>query len=155
SPTWKESFLHPATSTGIVVQVAQEGPKDDDPEPTDLAPAPRHGATADLLRIVHLVPDLDAALRLFAGPLDGQVVDEGDDGGPWIELRWPGPGRLRLRQPSDEAGRAWLGERPGRLHHVAFAHPTPERIDGVGADGDRWVVEPSAGHGVRWYLSRT
>ncbi|MEO1063575.1 MAG: VOC family protein [Actinomycetota bacterium] len=148
SETWKEAFLHPASACGIVVQIAQEG-GDDDPELTEVAPAPRHGATAHLDRIVHLVPDLGAALALFAGPLRGEAAAEGDDGGRWVELRWPGPGRLRLLEPVDGELRAWLGDRPGRLHHVAFTHPDPQRIDGAKPVEDAWEIAPGDHHGVR------
>ncbi len=149
SPTWKEAFLHPASSCGIVVQIAQEA-GEPTPESVDLAPAPRHGHVAHLDRIVHLVPDLDAAMALLAGPLHGTALTRGDDGGSWVELACPGPGRLRLLRPEDDELRAWLGDRPGRLHHVAFTTDRPDDIAGARPSGDGWwEIAPDDHLGVR------
>jgi methylmalonyl-CoA/ethylmalonyl-CoA epimerase len=120
-PGWKEAFIHPKDAPGVVIQIAQAAEPWSSPEPSGFPP-PAHD-TATLLRVVHLVADADAAERLFVGLLAGEPVERGDDEhGRWVELRWPGPGRVRLLQPaagSDEA--AWLAERTGRLHHLAFA----------------------------------
>lgn len=131
---WKEAFIHPKDAPGIVVQLAQaEG--DWTSEPPEGFPAPRHGATASLDRVVHAVRSLDEGLRLFAGLLAGTEVAAGDG---WVELAWPGPGRVRLVRPP-----TWTEDRPGRLDHLAFSCPWVE--EGAEAASDD-------GHGTRLVL---
>jgi methylmalonyl-CoA/ethylmalonyl-CoA epimerase len=156
SPTWKEAFLHPRTSHGIVVQLAQE--EGDDPpflDGTDTLPPGRCATPARLRHVEHLVADLDAALDLFAGPLAGEVDDDGaDPDGRWSELRWPGPGRIRLVAPADDERRAWLADRPGRLHHVAFDVDDPAVVPDAGPPGPGGVreIDPARNLGVRLRL---
>ncbi|MBV8560715.1 MAG: VOC family protein [Acidimicrobiia bacterium] len=131
-PYWKEAFLHPKESSGVVVQLAHsiEGYWE--------TPAPegfpeRGSQMAFLVRIVHAVSDLDAALQLFSGLLRGSQVDAGaDESTRWVELAWPGPGRVRLVTPASPASPVaeWIGDRPGRVHHIAFSG-----ISGIGIDG--------------------
>jgi methylmalonyl-CoA/ethylmalonyl-CoA epimerase len=142
-PTWKEAFFHPKVAHGVVVQIAEE--HDDDwvpaPPPADFpeAAAPR---PADLLRVVHEVDALGPALRLFRDVLGG---DPAAEGAGWVELRWPGPGRVRLRESAD--GRS-------ALHHLAFAVDDPSAVpDARPADDDTWVVEPEQNLGTRLVLS--
>lgn len=157
--SWKEAFLHPKDAPGVVVQLAQAGDSDaDEPfegydaAPEDL-PAPRTPRAATLDRVVHAVVDLDVGLRLFAGLLGGQEDGRGDDeGGRWVDLAWPGPGRVRVLEPSDPAGpvASWIGDRAGRVHHLAFTAQRPEAIAGAVALGDGGVeVPPEANLGVR------
>jgi hypothetical protein len=123
-PEWKEAFLHPKDAPGIVVQLAEShGTWTSEPPPT--FPIPRHGATAVLLRVVHAVADLDEGMALFRGLLHGDDVDRGElDGGTWVDLAWPGGGRIRLLEPRPGTdAHAWLEGRAGRLHHLAFACP--------------------------------
>src|SRR6202012_3522127 len=69
-PAWKEAFLHPRDAHGIVIQVAQEaGPVPSSP-PRELG-EPGPPARFDLIE--HHVGDLDGAVRLFTGVLDGQL----------------------------------------------------------------------------------
>jgi len=131
-PLWKEAFLHPKESCGVVVQLAQ--PVDgywETPAPEGF---PASGAVmASLVRIVHGVADLDAGLALFAGLLGGRETERGaDESARWVELAWPGPGRVRLAAPASPSSplAAWLGDRLGRVHHIAFAG-----VDGSGLDG--------------------
>jgi|SRR5687768_4627797 len=125
---WKEAFLHPKDAPGIVVQLAQSA-QEWSSEPPPGFPQPQHG-TATLLRVVHAVADLDSALELFTGLLAGTERDTGENAdGRWVELGWPGPGRLRLLQPaSGTEVAAWMDDRAGRVHHLAFACP--------------WLTEP-------------
>jgi methylmalonyl-CoA/ethylmalonyl-CoA epimerase len=142
-PEWKEAFLHPKQSGGVVVQMAEQNhawssPPPDD-YPTDLrlrldgsGPA----APATLERVCHVVSDLDAALALFAGLLAGEVVGGGsEDGTEWVDLRWPGPLGLRLVGAEDPGApgpvAGWLGGLPGRVHHIAFETEEPEAVPGV------------------------
>jgi hypothetical protein len=89
---------------------------------------------------VHAVGDLDEGLRLFERLLAGDPLEKGeDDLGTFVELGWPGPGRIRLVQLRDPD--SWLEGRSGRLHHLAFT------VDGK---QDRtYEVAPADNHGVR------
>ncbi|HEX2039447.1 MAG TPA: VOC family protein [Acidimicrobiales bacterium] len=140
SEGWKEAFLHPKDALGIVVQLAESAGDWANAAPSGF-PAPRRG-TATLLRVVHAVADLDDALALFAGLLGGTEHDATDEAdGRWVEVAWPGPGRVRLVQPApgSEAA-AWMGDRAGRVHHLAFG--CPWLVDGV-------VVAPEDNLGTR------
>jgi Glyoxalase/Bleomycin resistance protein/Dioxygenase superfamily len=127
-PTWKEAFLHPKDAAiGIVVQLAEAKgpgwltpPPDGFPADAELAPP------SALTHLAHAVADLDHARGLFADLLGGQETATGEgEGGRWVELAWPAsPGRIRLL--SAPAGS--LGDRPGRVHHLAFACPDPDAV---------------------------
>jgi catechol 2,3-dioxygenase-like lactoylglutathione lyase family enzyme len=168
-PGWMEAFLHPRQATGVVVQLAQ-ATEDWDSPPLAGYPAERPPA-ASLLRVVHAVPDLAAALGLFQGLLDGVLVDQGSGPeGTWdyAELTWPGPLAVRLISPrsgTDPATpvRLWLADRPGRVHHLAFTlpggvrpapSPVPRLVPGVlPAEGPPvTVVEPAENLGTRLVL---
>lgn len=154
SDEWKEAFLHPKDAPGVVVQLAQSSGDGDwgSERPGGLPPA-RTATPATLDRVVHAVRRLDDGLRLFAGLLGGQEVGRGDDeGGRWVDLAWPGPGRVRLLAPSDDSSpvAAWIGDRPGRVHHLAFAADDPTSLTGARPLGDGTVeVPPEANLGVR------
>ena len=61
--------------------------------PTARGPVP----PASLLRVCHVVADVDAAVDLFGGLLSGRTVAEGtSDGLRWVDLAWPGPLGVRL-----------------------------------------------------------
>lgn len=158
-PRWQEAFLHPTSSHGIVVQLAQPG--DDDPDPVttfgagdgdpladQLPPTPE--VTPSLDHLVHIAADKDAAVRLLTGVLGGRVAHGGrSDLGSWTEVRWPGPGAIRVVGPDTPLARAWLGDRPGRLHHVTFSG-VAVGIDGATrlADGT-WELAPERNEGLR------
>lgn len=162
SPWWKEAFLHPKDAPGIVVQLAQSsagGDWEDDPPPTSL-PAPRTPTPATLVHITHAVADLAEGTRLFRDLLGGSVVaDEATAGLRWTELAWPGAGRLRLISAAGEAEpaaalRSFLGDRPGRLHHLAFVTEGPEDVPGSTITEEGIVVvDAPANHGVRLHLA--
>jgi methylmalonyl-CoA/ethylmalonyl-CoA epimerase len=168
-PHWQEAFLHPKQARGVVVQLAQSDHGDDDGEdgaddgeggwgmgtPDGFPDARIAPATFD--RIVHLVASLDDGLALFAGLLAGQEQDRGEaEGVRWVDLAWPGPGRLRLAEPTTPDGPQsdWLGDRAGRIHHLAFTCDAPADVGGARplADG-RWEVPPEANLGVRLLLT--
>ncbi len=151
-PDWQEAFLFPADAGGIVVQLAQAG--DDEPDDFGGGPPPSTAAPAWLDHLALAVADPGATRTLFEGVLGGSPVADGSDGeGPWIELAWPGPGRLRL-VAAEGAAKAWIGERAGRLHHVAFTVDDPARIAGaVERDGGSFEVPPESNLGVRLRLS--
>lgn len=153
SPEWKEGFLHPKVAQGIVVQLAQSAGEWAEPAPLDLPPAA--GPQASLRHVTHLVASMDEALLLFGRFLGGGRIDAGDQAiGKWVELGWPGPGRIRLVEPSPGSAHAeWLGERPGRLFDLTFEVPDPESVAGARPDeGASWVVDPDRNLGVRLTL---
>jgi methylmalonyl-CoA/ethylmalonyl-CoA epimerase len=116
-PDWMEAFFHPKAASGVVVQLAKAGPDDDwdrQEAPEDIPAPARRAASFD--RFVHYVADLAVARTLFEDLLGGRPIDEGKDvTGAYVELAWPGPGRIRLLQPSlGTADSQWLGTRAGR-----------------------------------------
>lgn len=162
---WMEAFLHPKDAPGVVVQLAQSGgggagdDEDDwgDGLTPDWFPAPRVDEPAVLVHVAHALADLDEGRRLFVDLLGGRVLVEGaHDGITWIDLAWPGPGRIRLLAGEPLAD--WLGERAGRVHHLAFATAEPAGVEGAGrsesaGDGKTLEVPPNANRGVRLVLN--
>lgn len=144
---WKEAFLHPKDAPGVVVQLAQSSGDGDWGVPIpDGYPAPA-GEIATLERVTHAVASLDVGLRLFRELLAGEETDRGaDEGARWIELGWPGPGRVRLVEPTTPTSplASWIGERAGRVHHLAFSLP--------GA-ADQREITPEENHGVRLVIN--
>ena len=144
-PEWKEAFLHPKQARGVVVQLAESHGSWASPAP-DGMPTPQRAEPARLAHVAHAVADLDDGLALFAALLGGREVDRGEDGDArWVELAWPGPGRVRLLAPTSAASPVTelLGGRPGRVHHLAFT--------GSGAR-EPTVVAPEDNLGVRLVL---
>ncbi|MGI8794167.1 MAG: VOC family protein [Acidimicrobiales bacterium] len=157
SPWWKEAFLHPKDAPGIVVQLAQSdegGEWGEDPTP-DWFPAPRTPDAAVLVHVTHAVADMNEATALFVDLLAGSTVASGDeDGVRWIDLAWPGPGRVRLVAPSETEPSpelvAWIDDRRGRLHHLAFACSDPSGVPGaVPVRTGVHEIAPEDNHGVR------
>ncbi|HVF33097.1 MAG TPA: VOC family protein [Acidimicrobiales bacterium] len=149
---WKEAFLHPKDAPGVVIQLAQsaEGGDWGAEPPPDWFPRGRVEAPATLVHVAHALADVTEGTRLFVDLLGGQPVGEGAaDGLRWIDLAWPGPGRVRLLEGEPVAG--WLGGRAGRVHHLAFAVDDPDGVPGA-VDGE---VAPEDNHGVRLRLAAT
>jgi catechol 2,3-dioxygenase-like lactoylglutathione lyase family enzyme len=151
---WQEAFLHPKEAFGVVVQVAQSaGASWESPPPADL-PAASPSSPATLDHVAHAVADLDRAQRFFGDLLGGRVEASGTlDGGRYVDLAWPGPGRIRLITPVDGPAsewRTWLDGRPGRVHHLAFTVADPSAVPGAAPSADgAWVVDPHENLGVR------
>ena len=155
-PSWQEAFLHPKDAHGVVVQLAQAAHDDEwSPPPAEL-PAPGTDPAA-LVRVSHAVAALPDGLRLFRELLGGRRVDEGgDDIATWVELAWPGPGRVRLLEPTSPASPlgAWLDGRRGRVHHLAFALRDPRAVQGAVADGaGQLAIAADRGQGTRLLLA--
>ena len=157
---WMEAFLHPKDAPGVVVQLAQTGEGGDwggDPTP-DWYPRSRPAEPASLLHVAHAVADLDEGRRLFVDLLNGRDLASGEaDGIRWIDLGWPGPGRVRLLSGEPLAG--WIGDREGRVHHLAFATQDPADVPDAmpvsdGAQGT-FEVAPERNLGVRLRLAST
>ena len=115
SPNWKEAFVHPKDGHGTVIQLAEQhgfpgraelltdvrahGPRGHPqwwpapPPPPDRVPV--------LRRVVLRTPALPEAAGFYTGVLGGREVAAGEG---WIELGWPGGGRVALEQrPGDPA----------------------------------------------------
>ena len=153
---WMEAFLHPKDAPGVVVQLAQSGESNDwgnDPSP-DWFPSPRTEEPATLVHVAHAVADLDEGRRLFIDLLAGRVVGDGDkDGMTWLDLAWPGPGRVRLLTGTPLE--PWLEGRAGRVHHLAFATQEPASVPGARptARAGTYEVAPDENRGVRLLLN--
>jgi catechol 2,3-dioxygenase-like lactoylglutathione lyase family enzyme len=177
-PMWLEAFLHPRQATGIVVQLAEAPSSWDNPAPSDFPTEVRRRsdgsgpiAAADLDLVAHAVADLESATDLFGGLLGGVTVRDGT--GPdyrFVDLTWGGPLVLRLLTPTDPSAPSelagWLGDRAGRLHHLAVAVDEPFAVSGAhpasqelarladGAEGlARWELAPSDNLGLRLLLA--
>ena len=120
NPNWQEAFLHPRSTHGIVIQVAQQaGSPPADTPPGEL---PEPGPPALFGLIEHHVGDLAGATRRSTEALDGPLGAAGDD---TAELTWPAAG-----------GSGWSTRTAcrsaGSLHHVRFA-----RAEGAFSAQDR------------------
>jgi catechol 2,3-dioxygenase-like lactoylglutathione lyase family enzyme len=140
-PQWREAFLHPRQAFGVVVQVAQEQFEWMAAAPEGF-PTGSAGPAAALHHVTHAVADLEAALALFAVLLGGEVTGRGvgpDYTWEYVDLIWDRPLGLRLVAPAADDGpaselRRWLGDRTGRVHHLAFEWTEPPAAaDGPGA----------------------
>jgi hypothetical protein len=174
-PEWMEAFIHPKQATGVVVQLAEAPGGWTSPAPDDYPTGRRQRRDgrgpvdpAELRRVVHAVTDLPAATALFVELLGGEVSAEASgDRAHWVDVSWPGPLAVRLISPagSDPSNeiRRWIGDRPGRIHHLELSADEPERIggaqpiadspwlsgpadDGPGRDG--WVIAPEDNLGL-------
>jgi methylmalonyl-CoA/ethylmalonyl-CoA epimerase len=131
-PHWREAFLHPRQATGVVVQIAQADHEWLSPPPEGF-PGGGGAPAATLVHVTHAVGDLDTALDLFHRLLGGEIRARAVvSHGAWeyADLAWPGPLAIRLVAPTPDAPaasplRLWLGDRPGRVHHLAFDLPGP------------------------------
>jgi hypothetical protein len=154
-PFWKEAFLHPKDAPGVVVQLAQSGDSGDwgDDVTPDWFPNARTPEPASLVHVAHAIADLDAGQRLFVDLLGGREDGAGEsDGIRWVDVAWPGPGRVRLLigAPLD----AWLDGRAGRVHHLAFATREPGEVPGARRSSNGvYEVDPIDNLGVRLRLA--
>jgi catechol 2,3-dioxygenase-like lactoylglutathione lyase family enzyme len=129
-PQWREAFLHPRQATGVVVQLAQAEHEWTSPAPEGFPTGPVAPA-ASLVHVTHAVRDLDAALGLFHVLLGGDITARAvapDGAWEYVDIAWSCPLALRLVSPTPAATpgsalRSWLGDRPGRVHHLAFTMP--------------------------------
>jgi catechol 2,3-dioxygenase-like lactoylglutathione lyase family enzyme len=146
NPGWREAFLHPKDAPGVVVQLAQSDESGDwgVPLPDDYPAVTVPPATLE--RVTHAVASLDDALALFQDLLSGEPIGRGaDEAGRWVDLAWPGPGRVRLIEPASPTSplAAWIGDRAGRVHHLEFT---------VASERGAREVAPDDNEGVRLVL---
>jgi methylmalonyl-CoA/ethylmalonyl-CoA epimerase len=69
------------------------------------------------------VHSIKTALRLYRDALGGEYLMGGDAGGSWrwLQLRWPGGGKIELLEPLENGFLSRFLERHGEgLHHVTF-----------------------------------
>jgi catechol 2,3-dioxygenase-like lactoylglutathione lyase family enzyme len=142
-PMWREAFLQPRDAQGTVVQLAESS----SPLKSALAeyaavvetgatgepvwwsePAARAEEPTFLRRVVIAAPSVDAAAAFFGGLLAGETAGAGEG---WVELAWPGGGRVRLEERPDRA--------PG-IDRLELDGPGPARE--VQVAGARLVVNP-------------
>jgi methylmalonyl-CoA/ethylmalonyl-CoA epimerase len=115
---------------------------------------------------VHSIKD---ALRLYRDALGGEYLMGGDQGTwRWVQLRFPGGGKVELLEPLGEGFLSRFLEKRGEgLHHVTFTtddikaaieHVTAqgyELVD-VDLDGEHWkeaFMRPSGTHGTLLQLA--
>jgi catechol 2,3-dioxygenase-like lactoylglutathione lyase family enzyme len=165
-PEWLEAFLHPKLATGVVVQLAEEHESWSSPAPDDYPTSRRQCADGSgpvppgsLLRVCHVVADLDSARALFAGVLGGRVVAEGTSAGfRWVDLAWPGPLGVRLVGAHGDSSTgpvtAWLGVLPGRIHHIAFEVVEPEGVPGAVPATSVFALAEAADGTSAWEIDR-
>jgi hypothetical protein len=148
SDEWKEAFLHPKDAPGVVVQLAESHEHHEHPI-HDTA-----DRSAQFAYVAHAVREMAEGLRLFGDLLGGSPIAEGSGPGfRWIELGWAGPGRLRLLEPVGSGSLdRWVGDRAGRVHHLAFALDEPAILSGDAASDGHWRIEPEANDGTRLVL---
>ena len=145
-PDWKEAFLHPKEAAGVVVQLAEAQGGWQSPPPPGLPEPAQPPASLD--HVAHAVADLDHGLALFADLLGATEQDRGEDeAARWVELAWPGPGRIRVVAPTSPTSpvAAALDGKPGEVFALAFTVPSL-------APGPPTVVEPADNFGVRLVL---
>ena len=153
SPDWKEAFLHPKESHGIVIQLAQHGPGPGWEDPPPLPPTEQRG-TATIDAVTHVVADLDRAVELFTEVLAMTEAGRGDGPlGPTVELR-SGPWVLKLVRPVADGPRNWLGDRTGRLLQIETTVAEPSAIAGLIPAGDGWELPPERNLGTRILVRR-
>lgn len=155
-PMWKEAFIHPKDAPGVVVQLAQSEGEWVSAAPERFPQPTRE--TAHLVHVTHAAADMKEGLRMFRDLLGGVEAGEGvDDSGRWVDLAWPGPGRVRLLEPAPGTpAAAWIGDAAGRIHHLAFACDNPGSLPGAAARPDgMFEISPEHNLGVRLVAAPT
>ena len=149
NPSWMEAFLHPGQSHGIVIQLAHQGEEGDPwPEPGELPPASRRPPR--LVAVQHLVADVEAARKLFTGPLAMDEAERRTDAEGETVVVTAGPWRLELTQPARSDWRHWMGNRPGRLLQLVLEVEEPGAVPGARPLGSgRYELAPEHNLGTR------
>lgn len=108
-------------------------------------PERRTASPASLDHVAHAVRSIEDASALFVDVLGGTEVASGED---WVELAWPGPGRIRLLERPGE-----LDGRTGRVSHLTFTCERPGEVPDARPDEDgTWVVAADDNLGTRLVL---
>jgi len=148
NPEWQEAFLHPKQSHGIVIQLAQPSGETPWTTPPPLPPSLQVNRPT-ITMLTHLVADLDAATKLFSGPLDMVINEQGsNDDGEFTDLI-QGPWNIRLLNPKVEVHRQWLADRPGRLLQVEMEVDDPAVVPDLRATERGLELPPELNQGTR------
>jgi len=151
-PDWKEAFLHPKQSHGIVIQLAQPGGEAGWDDPLPLPPSPQ-ARLPKLTAIKHLVADLGAATKLFTGPLGMRLAEEGTNHEGDYAIVAQGPWNIRLIRPSAGPYVQWLGDRPGRILQLQMEIDDPSLVPALRPGGiGFWEIPPDLNQGTRILL---
>ncbi|HYZ92828.1 MAG TPA: VOC family protein [Actinomycetota bacterium] len=129
NPWWKEAFIHPKEAGGTVVQIAQSGIEPEHLErvageygPGSWWPEQPEPSTnrSVLRRVVVATEEIGRALALYTDWLGGETSGHGEG---WIELAWPGGGKVMLELAAG---------RPEGVHRLEWTHEgeRAERIVG-------------------------
>lgn len=125
---WKEAFLHPKETCGIVIQLAQAAGTWFVPPPEDILTV-EGNSKSELKYICYAVKDHATATKVFMELLGGTLLLQGKlsfgDLG-YSLLSWPGPGRILLIYPSFDTHSSesnmildkFLGPRLGRVNYL-------------------------------------
>jgi catechol 2,3-dioxygenase-like lactoylglutathione lyase family enzyme len=126
---WKEAFIHPKEAGGTVVQIAQSAfdDMDFDAEAGEYGPGrwwseppPMASERAHLERVVISTVDVDKSLELYRDLLGGEVAERSEG---WLELVWPGGGRIRIESSTGEVG----------IDRLEWTHPSaPPKLIAAG-----------------------
>ncbi len=122
---WKEAFLHPKETCGIVIQLAQAAGTWFVPPPDNL-PNSTSPVKSSFRFISYVVKDFSAAKRLFVDLLGGQILHQGKTGIEnldYLYIGWPGPGRIMIvysNQKNDQELGMFLSGRLGRVNYLYF-----------------------------------
>ena len=126
---WKEAFIHPKEAGETVVQIAQSAfdDMDFDAEAGEYGsgrwwsePPPLASERAHLERVVIGTVDVDKSLALYRDLLGGEVAERAEG---WIELFWPGGGRIRIESSAGEPG----------IDRLEWVHPSaPSKLVAAG-----------------------
>ena len=142
NPYWREAFLHPREANGTVVQIAQSAI---DPMEIDFSTVPeamreygpqqwwpdvgeRATNPATLRRVVVTTDEMSRSLELYSDLLGGMRSNFGEG---WVELSWPGGGRIQLEHAA--------GRTQG-IDRLEWTQDGPRREQTVG--GTTFVLDP-------------
>lgn len=126
--SWREAFLSPRKSCGIVVQLVELA---EHSVPSDRPRSPTGAATV-FDRVELFVADLEWADALFHGVLRGQASSPGPSE---RSFTWPGGGTLR----AIERDHAWLDGRAGRFGRLVFTTWPGPPPSAVAADDNNGI----------------
>ncbi len=148
---WKEAFLHPKQSHGIVIQLAQLGPNAGWEDAPPLPPTDQ-GTNTTIDGLTHLVADLDRAVELFGGVLAMTELDRTEGPMGSAVTMGSGPWKLRLVAPTADPVQQWLGTRSGRLLQIEMSVDHLGALPRLRPLGDGYELTPEQNLGTRLLL---
>jgi methylmalonyl-CoA/ethylmalonyl-CoA epimerase len=136
---WKELFLYPKETCGIVIQLAQASGTWFVPPPENI-PRINTSAKSELKYICYVVKDISVAKKTFIDLLGGQIVTEGsfpENNLKYLYIKWPGPGRILLLfsdDMDDQFINSSLNNKLGKVEYLYFEITQSGNISGVEFD---------------------